>query len=163
MNFSIRNAELKDLNSIVEIYNSTIDSGIVTADTEYVTVESKMEWFYSHQGNRPLWVAEAGDTVAGWLSFHSFYGRPAYDISAEIGIYINEKYRGKQLGKTLLKKAIEQSPSLGIENLIGFIFADNAISLHLFYQEGFTKWGYLPAVAKFEKRYQDLVITGRKI
>jgi L-amino acid N-acyltransferase YncA len=163
MDFSIRKATLRDLNAIVEIYNSTIESGIVTADTENVTVESKTEWFHSHGENRPLWVIEADQETAGWLSFHSFYGRPAYEITAELGIYIHSAYRGQGLGKIMLRKAISEAPSLGLENLVGFIFSGNLASLHLFQMEGFEKWGTLPSVAKFERHYQDLVIVGKKI
>jgi len=161
---TIRHATLNDLPAIVEIYNSTIPSRIVTADTEPVTVDSRKNWFHSHSPEkRPLMVIETDNEIAGWLSFHSFYGRPAYDITAEIGIYIHEKHRNKKLGKTLLEKAIELSPSLKIENLLGFIFAHNEPSLKLFAQYGFEKWAYLPGVAVIEEKKIDLVILGRKI
>jgi L-amino acid N-acyltransferase YncA len=76
LDLKIRDATIDDLPLIVEIYNSTIASRLSTADTEPVTVESRHEWFYSHLNgrNRPLWVAELEGTIAGWLSFNSFYG-----------------------------------------------------------------------------------------
>lgn len=161
---TIRPATIKDLPAIVEIYNSTIPSRMVTADTEPVSVESKKDWFHSHSPEKwPLFVAEINNEIAGWLSFHSFYGRPAYDITAEIGIYIHEKHRGKKLGKTFLEKAIEISPSLKIENLLGFIFEHNEPSIKLFLQYGFEKWGDLPGVAVIDGRKIDLVILGRRV
>jgi phosphinothricin acetyltransferase len=39
-----RDATLQDLERIVEIYNSTISSRMVTADTEPVSVESRIRW-----------------------------------------------------------------------------------------------------------------------
>ena len=43
-----RNATLEDLPTIVDIYNSTIASRMVTADTEPVSAESRIQWFKEH-------------------------------------------------------------------------------------------------------------------
>src|SRR5690348_12138576 len=83
-NLTIRDAEICDLSTIVEIYNSTIPSRMVTADTEPVTVESRERWFNEHsRSHRPLWVVEYQGQICAWLSFQSFYGRPAYNGTAE--------------------------------------------------------------------------------
>jgi phosphinothricin acetyltransferase len=84
---TIRDAKISDLPQIVEIYNSTIAGRMVTADTEPVTVEERTAWFESHNPEkRPLWVAVEDEKVVAWISFKSFYGRPAYDHTAEIAI-----------------------------------------------------------------------------
>ncbi len=57
----IRDAAEEDLPAIVEIYNSTVPSRLVTADPEPVSVESRRAWLYEHNPeSRPLWVAEGG-------------------------------------------------------------------------------------------------------
>jgi phosphinothricin acetyltransferase len=62
-----------DLARIVDIYNDTIPSRRVTADTEPVSVESRIKWFEDHHPDvRPLWVVEAEGAIAAWLSFSSF-------------------------------------------------------------------------------------------
>jgi phosphinothricin acetyltransferase len=54
-----------DLPQIVDIYNSTIPSRLVTADTETVSVESRVRWFEEHTpDSRPLWVVEDAGRVA---------------------------------------------------------------------------------------------------
>ncbi|MED3661274.1 N-acetyltransferase family protein [Ureibacillus sp. FSL K6-8385] len=159
-----RIAILGDLPTIVEIYNSTIPSRMVTADTEPVTVEDRLDWFHEHTPEkRPLWVAEYDGTICGWVSLQSFYGRPAYDATAEISIYLHENFRGKGLGKKILGKVIGECPKLGIETLLGFIFAHNEPSLRLFFDFGFEKWGLLPEVAKLDGIKRDLVIVGKKV
>jgi phosphinothricin acetyltransferase len=161
----IRDAIAQDLPAIVEIYNSTISSKTVTADTEPVSVESRMRWFQKHTPDRrPLWVIESEGAIAGWLGFQAFYyDRRAYDGTAELSIYISPKFRRQGIGRKLLQQAIEQSPNLGIKTLIGLIFANNEPSLKLFEQSGFERWGYLPGVAEFETGLRDLVIVGRKL
>ncbi|MBF2078802.1 MAG: N-acetyltransferase [Synechococcales cyanobacterium T60_A2020_003] len=160
----IRDAGKDDLASIVDIYNSTVHSRMVTADLQPIAVEDRLSWFHSHKPHqRPLWVAESDGRVAGWLSMHSFYGRPAYHITAELSIYISPDYRHCGIGSQLLQAAIEKSPSFGLVNLVGFIFAHNTPSLGLFKKFGFQQWGYLPEVAEFEGVLRDLVIVGLKL
>jgi hypothetical protein len=78
MNVAIRDAMAADLPAIVEIYNAAIPGRLATADTTPVSVESRRAWFAEHSPqHRPLWVADTGGAVVGWLSFQSFYGRPA--------------------------------------------------------------------------------------
>jgi L-amino acid N-acyltransferase YncA len=163
-NLAIRNAELCDLNPIVEIYNSTIPSRMVTADTEPVTAQSREKWFHEHNpSHRPLWVVEYQGQICAWLSFQSFYGRPAYNGTAEISIYIHEDFRGMKLGKYLMEKAIEACPKLQIKTILGFIFGHNEPSIKLFTHYGFEKWAQLPNVAELDGIERDLLILGKRV
>ena len=159
-----RNATLNDLPAIVDIYNSTVAGRMVTADTEPVSVESKLPWFTIHEPlHRPLWVAEQGNELIGWISFQSFYGRPAYQATAEISIYLAEKARGKGLGAEMLQYSMDNSAQLGIKTLLGYIFGHNLPSLQLFYNKGFEKWGIFPKIAELDGVERDLIIVGKRI
>lgn len=159
-----RNAHETDLPLIVEIYNSTIPGRLVTADTSEVTVADKRDWFFRHNPeSRPLWMVEDEGRVIGWAGFQSFYGRPAYNGTAEISIYLKPGERGHGYGKKILLHAIDQCPKLGIRNLLGFIFAHNTASLRLFEQAGFSEWGHLPDVAVMDGKAYSLKILGLTI
>lgn len=163
MTIEFKYAEEKDLAKIVKTYNSTVASRLVTADLEEVSVESKRTWFNNHSPEkRPLWIVLANGNYAGWMSFNSFYGRPAYDGTVEVSIYLEEKFRGSGLGKICLQKAIEVSPSLNVRSLMGFIFGHNTASLNLFFAFGFEKWAHLPGVANMDGEMRDLLILGKK-
>jgi L-amino acid N-acyltransferase YncA len=162
--FTHRLAVRGDLARIVDIYNSTIRWRRATADTEPVTVESRGTWFEDHRPDiRPLWVAEAEGHIAAWLSFSSFYGRPAYSNTAELSVYVHESFRKRGLGSYLLTQALKHAPSIGLNTLLGFIFAHNEPSLRLFEQFGFARWGELPRVAVLDGVERDLVIVGRRV
>ncbi|MGG4095030.1 N-acetyltransferase family protein [Paenibacillus lautus] len=162
--YRIDYAVKEDLPAIVDIYNSTISGRKVTADLEPVTVESRIEWFEEHSNDfRPLWVMRSDDGMVAWMSFQSFYGRPAYNGTAEISIYVNEKYRGIGAGSILIQKAIEECPSLHVSNLVGFVFGHNEPSLKLLKKFGFDQWGLLPGVAELDGIKRDLVIVGRAV
>lgn len=160
----IRNAVEADLRAIVTIYNASIPSRLATADLNPVSVESRLEWFYQHSStSRPILVMETDKVILGWLSFQSFYGRPAYQATAEISIYVSPVYQRQRVAYKLLKNAVSLSPSLGLNTLLGFIFAHNQPSIKLFELFGFQIWGHLPQVANLDAIERDLLIMGRKI
>lgn len=161
---AIRLATLDDLPRIVDIYNSTIAGRMVTADLEPVSVDSRLPWFHAHQpARRPLWVAEHNGEVVAWVSLSDFYGRPAYNATAEVSIYLAESVRGQGLGRYLLQYVIDTAPRFGVQTLLGFIFGHNAPSLKLFERFGFNSWAHLPEVASLDGVARDLIILGRKL
>ena len=188
----IRPAIETDLKAIVEIYNSTINSRIATADTRPVTIESRLSWFHNRDlAYRPIWVVDidpsigksedprieklgeskivnlfsrrSQDKIIAWLSFNDFYGRPAYQHTAEISLYVAKDYRGQGIADGLVKKAIAESPKLRIKTLLAFVFGHNIPSIKLFTKHGFTRWGLLPQVAEIDRVERDLLILGRRI
>ena len=162
---SYRDATIHDLTKIVAIYNSTIPTRMVTADTEPVSVESRLAWFHEHNStNRPLWVIEDDNKeIIGWVSFQSFYGRPAYAATAEISIYLDPSQRGKGMGKEVLQYSIGRAKDFGVKTLLGFIFAHNEPSLKLFKQLGFEEWANLPNIAVLDGIERSLKILGYPI
>ncbi len=164
MSWTHRQATREDLPSIVDIYNATIPSRLVTADLDPVSVESRIGWFEQHKPDfRPLWVAEQDGRIAGWLSFSTFYGRPAYDKTAELSVYIGESFRKRGLGSYFLAQAIAHTPSIGVDRLIGFVFGHNRPSLVLFAKFGFARWGELPGVTRLDGVERDVIILGRRV
>ncbi|QJT11118.1 GNAT family N-acetyltransferase [Oceanidesulfovibrio marinus] len=160
----MRHATIDDLPTIVAIYNSTVARRTSTADTEEVSVASKLEWFNSHnRETRPILVHEENGDVAAWVSFESFYGRPAYSHTTEISIYVDETCRGKGLGRRLLQEAISITPELGIKTILGYIFSHNEPSLRLFRSFGFEEWGQLPGIAEMDGNEYSLTIVGKRI
>ena len=144
----LRDAVAGDLPQIVAIYNATIEGRRATADLELVSVDERQAWFDRHGESRPLWVLATEDgTIAAWLSFEDFYGRRAYDRTAEVSIYVAETHQRRGLATRLLSTAIERAPGLGVAVLLGFVFAHNAPSLRLFGSHGFERWAQLPRVA----------------
>jgi len=162
---TFRDAHIDDLPRIVEIYNSTVAGRMVTADTEPVSVKSRLNWFNDHSSNkRPLWVIEEGaNKIIGWVSFQSFYGRPAYDATAEISIYLDESVRGKGVGKNVLEHAIQSCASLKIKTILGYIFSHNEPSIKLFKNFGFQEWGKFPNIAVLDGIERSVTIMGKRL
>jgi L-amino acid N-acyltransferase YncA len=160
----IRDAVEADLPAIAGIYNSTVPGRMVTADTEPVSVESRVSWFREHDPERyPMWVAESEGEIAGWLSFEPFRKRPAYHATAEISVYVAADHRRKGIGRKLLARAINRAPALGLKSLTGGIFGHNAPSIKLFEGFGFERWAFYPRVAELDGIERDLVVLGLRL
>jgi L-amino acid N-acyltransferase YncA len=158
----IRDAVEADLPAIVEIYNATVATRMVTADLEPTTVDARLPWFREHSSEHyPFWVAESEGRVIGWLDFKRFLPRCAYRGTAEISVYVDKEFRRRGVGRRLLEQAIARAPSLGITAVVGFIFGHNEPSLKLFQRLGFERWGLFPGVAELDGVERDLVAMGQ--
>jgi|SRR5690349_21830335 len=160
----VRDAIEADLSAIVEIHNAAIASGISTAQLERVTVKGRREWLRAHSPEQyPIWVAELGGAIAGWLSFREFLPRCAYRGTVEVSVYVHETFRLRGIGRRLLQQAIARGPQLGMHSLVGLIFSHNEPSIALFRTAGFERWGFLPGVARVDQVPRDLTIFGRHL
>ncbi len=136
-------AAKEDLPRIVEIYNQSILTKQSTADVTPVTIEDKLAWFEAHDPKkRPLWIMQEAGVIIGWISLSDFYGRPAYDQTVEISIYIDETYQHRGIGQYAMDFVEKQLPGLGIETVLAFIFDSNQASQRLFEKNGYCLWGY---------------------
>jgi len=163
MSVSFNLATRADLPAIVAIYNQAIPGRLATADLQPVTVADREEWFAAHnQTSRPLWQIMVNQQLAGWISLESFYGRAAYDKTAEISIYIANDFQHQGLGQQALDFVIPELSALNINALVAFIFAHNTPSLALFKKNGFAEWGHLPDVAVLDNQTRSLNILGRR-
>lgn len=157
----IRDARPSDLPAIIKIYNVAIRTRMSTAQLDTVTLEGRRNWLNDHSPNRhPFWVLEIDGQIAGWLTLKSFLPRGAYRDTAEVSVYVDEKFRRRGAGRSLLSEAIGRAPELGITAMVGLIFAHNQPSLRLFAELGFEKWGLLPGVARLDDVERDLTIMG---
>ena len=161
----IRQARAADLPTIVAIYNSTVAGRQETAELHPVSVDARQTWFDAHQKpHRPMMVlCDAADQVLAWATFSDYYARAAYDISAEISIYVDENQRGKRVGQTLLDEMMAMAPSLGIRNVIAVIFAHNTPSVRMFERNGFSLWGTLPNVCELDEAEVSVVLLGKRL
>ena len=160
----IRDAVQSDLPAIIKIYNAAIATRIATAQLEPVTLDDRRNWLKEHSPDRqPFWVLEIDRQIAGWLTLKPFLPRCAYRGTAEVSVYVDERFRRRGVGRTLLGEAIGRASALKIKAMVGLIFAHNEPSLRLFEQLGFERWGLLPRVAQLDEVERDLTIMGRHV
>jgi L-amino acid N-acyltransferase YncA len=150
--FEIRIASENDLSSITEIYNDAILNTTATFDTQPKSPSQQEEWFKKHIDKYTIIVALEDDIIVGWASLSPWSGKCAYSNTADIAVYIKEGFRGKGIGKNLVKKLLQKAPESGLHTAIVKICSENEVSLNLFKKLGFENIGIMKEVGyKFGK------------
>ena len=148
----IRSATLKDLKEITEIYNYMILNSTATFDIEPKTLKEQKIWFKEHGSKNPILVAEIDKEIVGFSSLSKYSNRCAYTDTAEISIYVKEKYQGKGIGKKLIKKIVDEGEKRGLHTIISRITDGNKTSIYLHENVGFKHIGIYKEVGfKFNK------------
>jgi L-amino acid N-acyltransferase YncA len=90
--------------------------------------------------------------VCGFCYLSQFRYKEAYDKSAEITLYLDQKSKGKGIGKLTLIYLEKIAKIQNIVNLIGVITAENRASIILFEKNNYVKVGHLKNIGvKFGK------------
>ena len=161
----IRTANENDFVDIVKIYDHAVNEKFATADTDYVTVESRKEWFAQHSPETyPIYVAEQDEEMIGWCSLSPHRpGRKALRKVAEISYYIHKDHRRKGVANSLITHTIESAKALGFKNLISILLELNKPSIYILEKFGFEKWGHLPNVAEIDGVICGQYIYGKRL
>ena len=161
----IRPATSQDYSDIIKIYNQAVDEKFATADTEYVTLESRKVWFEQHSPyTYPIYVAEKDGEIIGWCSLSPHRpGRKALRSVAEISYYIHTDHRRKGVANKLIIHTIDSAKVLGFRNLIAILLDLNKASIYILEKFGFEKWGHLPLIVEIEGMNCGQYIYGRKL
>ena len=165
MDLHIRNATEADLPAIVDIYNQSIPAGWSTADTRPIQVSERIEWFRKFdRDKRPIWVAEVDGQVAATAYLSSFYGgRPAYDATAEVSVYVGTAYHQRGIGRRLKQFVIGECPRLGVTTLLSMHFDHNEATRRINESLGFEQLGHLTEIAMVQGHKRGLVISALRI
>lgn len=160
MNF--RRAEKADLERLVEIYNQAVPSHIVTDDDDPISVDSRREWMNDFDDTHPCWVVEENGQIIGWCGLEYFYPHPAFDHSAEISIYIDNKHQNQGVGSALLDYVnVNITKNLPIKTVISYIYERNVPSQRLFQRSGYDKIGELPQISMIAGELRTIYVYCR--
>ena len=154
----VRKATLDDLAAITEIYNQAILRTTATFDIEPKSLEEQKSWFSNHGSKYPILVVEEGGKVLGWASLSKWSDRCAYSDTAEISLYVDEKNRGKGIGRKLLEAIIRGGEKTGIHSIIARIVEGNETSIHLHLSVGFEHIGIMKEVGRKFGRLLDIYL-----
>ena len=148
----IRAAAKKDISSITDIYNDAVLNTTATFDAEPKSIVEQEIWFDRHTDKYTVIVAVKNDVVMGWASLSPWSDRCAYLNTADVAVYIKEEFRGKGMGKQLVKELINKGSKNGLHTAIAKICSENEVSFNLFKKLGFKHIGTMEEVGyKFDR------------
>lgn len=159
----VRQAISQDAFAILEIYNTSILTGISTGHTEAVKLLDVMEWLESMTPQRPFLVLEKAGKVIAWANADDFHGLPIFANCAEIGVYVSPEWQRQGIAELLLNCLEKELKKQGTNHLVALIFAENIASKKLFTKQEFQPWGVLPEVAKSNGVTHDIHLLGKAL
>ena len=159
-----REAKLDELSFVLDLYNFYILNTNVLADHEPITLEElQARLSYQTKNYKTFLVChETEQNAVGFCFLTQFRKKPAYDSTAEIGIYLKPEQTGKKLGAAIIRFLEEYAKTNHIEVIIASISGENSASIGLFEKMGYEKCAHYKQVArKFDRRLD--VVSYEKI
>jgi L-amino acid N-acyltransferase len=158
MNVKLIRCDSTYAGQILAIFNDAILTSTALYDYKPRTPEMMVTWFENKtKGNFPvLGLVNDANQLLGFGSYGTFRAWPAYKYSVEHSIYVASGFRGRGLGKRLLKEIIAVAQEQGFHVLIGGIDSENAVSIQLHQAFGFQHAGRIRQVGFKFGRWLDL-------
>ena len=156
MPVKIRDAVDSDLPAIIDIYNEAVATRITAAQTGA-----------SHVGRTARLAQGTFVRSTSVLGFENRWAScrlaDCQTVHPALRLSGHGRVPAPRVARALLEEAISRATSLGINAMVGLIFAHNEPSLRLFEQFGFEHRGLLPRIARLDGIGRDLAIMGRQV
>lgn len=164
LNIEIRKAHENDIIEITEITNFAILNSNYNLNTTARTIQDITNWFLAHNNNNyPVIVALKNDYIVGWASLSKFRNFNGYNQTAEVSIYVRDKYYRMGIGKKLLTALESEASQRGFHVLTAVITANNIPSIELHKSHKFTVNGVFKEIAYKNNEYLDVVFMSKII
>lgn len=159
MDYKIEEMTCEDWDGVAQIYLDGINTGKATFQTE---IPNWDDWSNGHIKTCRL-VACLGNKILGWCALSPTSSRCVYAGVAEVSLYIGEEYRGKGIGKALLKNLVDLTEENGFWTLQSGIIKENTESIELHKRCGFREIGRREKVGKMSSgKWHDVVLMERR-
>ncbi len=154
----IREAEPRDFESILTIYNHYIEHSHVTFDVRPYRLEERAAWFgqFHTVGPYRLYVAEGESCVVGYACSTPFRPKPAYATSVETTVYLAPEHTAKGIGGLLYQPLLTALEAEDVHRAYAVIVLPNPASIRLHTRAGYKEAATLREVGRKFGRYWDV-------
>ena len=165
LQLEVRDATEADLLAIQAIYAHHVLHGVASFEETPPSIDDlrgRLASVLSH--GLPYMVAEIDGAIAGYCYATPYRPRAAYRNTIEDSIYIDDAFRGRGIGRVLLKALIERCETGPWRQMVAVI-ADGGSggSLSLHRSLGFEMAGTLKAVGFKHGRWLDTTLMQRAL
>jgi len=144
--------------AILMIFNDAIANSTALYDYKPRAPESMVGWFDAKaKGRYPvIGVEDDAGALMGFASYGAFRAWPAYKYTIEHSIYVDARFRGRGLGRLLLKEIVAAAQGQDYHVMVGGIDAANSVSIRLHEGLGFEHCGTVRQAGFKFGRWLDL-------
>lgn len=130
------------MSAIKDIYNYAVLNTTATYDINPRDDKYIADMLSEHTGKYLLAVYEDNGDIIGYVALSQFSRRDAYDITAELSVYVKADCQNKHIGTQLMEYALSYAQT---ENrfltIVSLITSDNEHSIYLHKKFGFEFGG----------------------
>lgn len=155
-NIRFKSVEDSHLLELLEIYNYYVEKTTVTFHNELLDLE-KMKTIVYNRDRFDSFTIFCDDEICGYVLLSPYKDRKAYDVCAEVTVYVKQGYMKKGIGSSAMAYIEEVARGHEFMSLIGIICAENTASITLFEKLGYTKAAHLHNVGMKFGRVLDIV------
>ena len=151
--------EMKErhLPKVLAIYNYYVVNTTISFHTEPLSLDEMQQNTWNGHPRFKSYVMEEAGGMIGYALLAQHKNKQAYDVTAEITIYISPDHVGRQLGAEAVGFLEEQARQLGFHALVATICTENERSIRLFERLGYEKSAYFREVGRKFDRWLDVV------
>jgi len=144
----IRAALTSDSTAISEIYNYYIANTVITFEEQLVSASDMQARIINTNNDKLPWlvIENENNEVIGYAYANKWRTRSAYRTSVEITVYLDNKAKGKGLGKVLYQALFNDLEQKNIHAVIGGITLPNEASVALHEKFGMEKVAHFKEV-----------------
>src|SRR5690606_7497993 len=151
------------LNKVTSIYNYYVKTSTAIFHLQKVTQQEMEQTLCLGHPTYKSYLIYYNNRIAGFCYLGQFRKKEAYDISAEVTLYIKPEFIGKKIGIEVLSFMEKTAKELGLKNLVGVITSENTGSLKLFERCGYFKCGHLKNIGIKFGRALDVISYQKEI
>jgi phosphinothricin acetyltransferase len=157
--FLFKEANIDELSFVLDLYNYYILNSTATFDYETITMEElQVRLSYENKKYRTFLICDTTEkNVIGFCFLKQFRKKPAYDRTAEIGVYLKPDSTGKKIGQLIIRFLEEYAKENQIEAIIAIISSENVNSIKLFEKTGYERCAHYKEIAIKFNRHLDLL------
>lgn len=163
--------EEQHLPEVLSIYNHYVEHTTVSFHTELLSLEQMRAQIMNVPAHYKSYViieeqdardnsvvsnAESAPAIAGYILMTQHKNKQAYDVTAEVTIYLKPGQTGKGLGGKSLTFLEQAGVASGFHVLIATVCTENANSIALFERYGYEKCAHFREVGYKFGRHLDI-------
>jgi len=150
-------ANEKDLESLLELYNQYIENTSVLFDYSRISLAEFSTRVYIKHHTYKTFLIKQDNEFCGFCFLTQFRKKRAYEKTAEVGIYLRPEFTRKGLGQEIVQYLEAIARKQQIEVIIASISGENVASTSLFRKLGYEQCARYKKVAEKFGRKLDLV------
>lgn len=164
MSYQVSPLRTGDLPSVTEIYNTACRARESTQGTRPWSDNEMKEFLFESRPSFESYTCMDKGAVVGWTAFTRYRVREDVKHTAEMSLYVQERFRRKGIGSALANTLLNRASCLNLHCIFAMVFKDSPeVASFAERNCGFSLAGCLPEVFSDGVKHYDILVLQRLI